>query len=297
MAALIGSKGVLSNYQYQGVAPKMRLIGLRVLDGQGVGKTSDVIRALEFVTANRSRLGIHVVNISLGHPIYSPAADDPLVQAVQKATAAGLIVVTSAGNKGINETTGLPGYGGVSSPCNAPSAICVGAANTQNTVPRSDDVVAPYSGRGPSWFDGFAKPDVVAAGRKLAADASTSSYLYQTLPASRATSANGQPLLVLSGTSMGAGVASGVAALVLDAHNRNGFSEQKPLTANLVKALLQYSAIPIAGFDYLTQGTDQINTQGAMLLADSIDTSEPVGEWWLAQGLEPSTSIGREVNA
>ena len=85
---------------------------------------------------------------------------------------------------------------------------------------RSDDIVAPYSGRGPSWYDGFAKPDVVAPGHKLAADASTSSYLYTTLPGSRAKSKNGQPLLVLSGTSMAAGVASGVAALVVDAHNQ-----------------------------------------------------------------------------
>ena len=133
----------------------------------------------------RSRLNAQIINLSLGHPIYAPAADDPLVQAVQKAIAAGYIVVTSAGNHGVSETTGLPGYGGVSSPCNAPSAICVGAANTQNTVKRSDDVVAPYSGRGPSWYDGFAKPDVVAPGHKLASDASTSSYLY--------TDAAGQP--------------------------------------------------------------------------------------------------------
>ena len=38
--------------------------------------------------------------MSLGHPIYAPAANDPLVQAVQQASAAGLIVVTSAGNYG-----------------------------------------------------------------------------------------------------------------------------------------------------------------------------------------------------
>ena len=178
----------------------------------------------------RAKLNAQIINLSLGHPIYAPAIDDPLVQAVQKATAAGFIVVTSAGNRGVSETTGLPGYGGVSSPCNAPSAICVGATNTQNSVERSDDVVAPYSGRGPSWYDGFSKPDVVAPGHKIAADANPSSYLYKTLPNSRATSKNGQPLLVLSGTSMGAGVATGVAALVVDAHNRNGF--QPPETAH-----------------------------------------------------------------
>ena len=190
------------------------------------------------MTANKARLNVQIVNLSLGHPIWAPAANDPLVQAVQQATAAGLIVVTSAGNKGKNQATGLPGYAGVTSPCNAPSAICVGAANTQNTVGRSDDAVTLYSSRGPSWYDGYSKPDVIAPGHRLPSDISTSSYLYQALQTSQGRSSNGQPLLSLSGTSMAAGVTSGVVALVLDAHNRNPFHKQNDLTANGVKAIL-----------------------------------------------------------
>src|SRR5262249_11013356 len=127
IAGLIGSNGRRSNYEYQGIAPDVRLIGLKVLDKTGRGKTSDVIKALEFLVANKDRLGIHVVNLSLGHPIFAPAKYDPLVQAVEKASKAGLIVVTAAGNFGANETTGEPGYTGITSPCNAPSAICAGA--------------------------------------------------------------------------------------------------------------------------------------------------------------------------
>ena len=62
---------------------------VKVLDGTGQGRTSDVIRALEFVVANKAKLNAQIINLSLGHPIYAPAIDDPLVQAVQKATAAG----------------------------------------------------------------------------------------------------------------------------------------------------------------------------------------------------------------
>ena len=186
-----------------------------MLDGTGAGKTSDVIRALEFVDREQVQVE-HSDRQPVARPSDLRAGRSTIrwCRPCRRPLPPGLIVVTSAGNNGINETTGLPGYGGVSSPCNAPSAICVGAANTQNTVTRGDDAVAPYSGSGPSWYDGFAKPDVVAPGHKLASDASTSSYLYTTLPASRATSRNGQPLLMLSGTSMAAGVASGVAALV-----------------------------------------------------------------------------------
>src|SRR6185369_6222910 len=114
---------------------------------------SDVIAALQFVTANKDALKVQIVNMSLGHPIWASAANDPLVQAVQQATAAGLIVVVSAGNVG-RSPEGLSGYAGITSPCNAPSAICVGAAKTENTASRDDDSVAPYSSRGPSWYDG-----------------------------------------------------------------------------------------------------------------------------------------------
>ena len=275
VAGLIGSSGAQSGSAFQGVAPAVRLVGLKVLDSTGAGSTSDVIAALQFVTANKTQLNVQVVNMSLGHPIFAPAADDPLVQAVQQATAAGLIVVTSAGNVGRNATTGVVGYGGITSPCNAPSAICVGAANTNKTVTRSDDSVAPYSSRGPSWYDGFAKPDVLAPGHKLASETVVTSTLYQSLVTSRGQSANGQPLLSLSGTSMAAGVASGVVALVLDAHNRNGLNQQTPLTANAVKAILQYSAIPLAGANVLEQGAGEMNADGAMALAASIDTSQP----------------------
>src|SRR4051812_15235512 len=167
VAGLIGSSGVLSDYQYQGVAPRVTLVGLKVLDKTGAGRTSDVIRALEYVTANRARLHVQIVNLSLGHPIYAPAKDDPLVRAVEKASAAGLIVVASAGNYGQNAQTGATGYTGLTSPGNAPSALTFGAAMTQDTITRGDDVVADYSSRGPTWYDGFAKPDVIAPGHHL----------------------------------------------------------------------------------------------------------------------------------
>jgi serine protease AprX len=294
VAGLIGSSGALSNYAVQGVAPSVNLVGLKVLDGTGAGLTSDVINALQFVTVNKAALNVQIVNMSLGHPIWAAAANDPLVQAVQQATAAGLIVVVSAGNVG-RSPEGVSGYAGVTSPCNAPSSICVGTANTQNTVTRDDDVVAPYSSRGPSWYDGFAKPDVIAPGHKVASDTTLTSYLYGLLPTSRVQAANGAPLLSLNGTSMSAGVASGVVALVLDAHNHNGLLQQPALTANEVKAILQYSAIALPNVDALSQGAGEINAAGAMALASSIDTSLPAGSWWLTQGVTPSTAIGGQA--
>ena len=213
--------------EFVGVAPNARLIGLRVLDEKGQGVTANVVRAIEFAIANKDLLGINVLNLSLGHPIYEPAATDPLVQAVEHAVREGLVVVASAGNFGMNRQTGLPGYAGIASPGNAPSAVTAGAVRTFNTVTRADDRVAPYSSRGPSWYDGFAKPDVVAPGDNLLSVAAVGSAL-RLAQEKRGNAGN---YMRLSGTSMAAGVTSGVVALVLNAN--------RGLTPNAVKAILE----------------------------------------------------------
>src|SRR5204863_5270811 len=101
IAGLVGSSGA-NGSQYKGVAPGARLIVLKVLDGTGSGKTSDVIKALTFEIENKQALGIDVINLSLGHPVFESAKTDPLVQTVEAAVRAGIVVVTSAGNFGIN---------------------------------------------------------------------------------------------------------------------------------------------------------------------------------------------------
>src|SRR5205085_6214540 len=90
VAGTIAGSGALS-YQraYRGVAPNVSLVVLKVLDATGAGYTSDVVRAIDFAVANRQKYGIDVINLSLGHPIYEPASTDPLVQAVERASAAG----------------------------------------------------------------------------------------------------------------------------------------------------------------------------------------------------------------
>jgi serine protease AprX len=271
--------------EFVGVAPNVRLIGLKVLKENGQGATDNVVRAIEFAIANKDLLGIHILNLSLGHPIYEPAASDPLVQAVEHAVRSGLTVMVSAGNFGINPVTGQPGYAGITSPANAPSAIAVGAVRSFNTVTRKDDRVAPYSSRGPSWYDGFAKPDLVAPGDNLLSIAAAGS----TLRAAQELRGNTGSYMRLSGTSMAAGVASGVAALVLQANRR--------LTPNTVKAILEYTAIPVgddAGtlYDPLTQGAGQIEVPGAVALARSINPNVPLGSPWLSTSFTPSTVIG-----
>ena len=122
------------------------------------------------------------MNLSLGHPIYEPAGNDPLVAAVERAVSAGIVVVVSAGNFGGDPVTHEVGYAGITSPGNAPDAITVGAVETLQTVTRRDDQVAWYSSRGPSWYDGYQKPDVVAPGSHLASNVSSGSALIKQYP-------------------------------------------------------------------------------------------------------------------
>ncbi len=170
VAGIIGGNTTAARYVTSaftgGSAPAVKLIDVRVLGSNGMGYTSDVIAGIDWAIANREQHGIRVLNLSLGHPVSEPAAIDPLCRAVERAYAAGLVVVASAGNYG-QTSTGAPVLGGITSPGNSPFAITVGAIDTAGTLTRSDDRVAPYSSRGPTAFDLAVKPDVVAPGTRL----------------------------------------------------------------------------------------------------------------------------------
>jgi len=283
-----------------GIAKGVKLVGLRVLDGQGSGFTSHVISALQSAVDNRVTWGIDIVNMSLGHPIYEPAATDPLVQAVEAAVRSGIVVVVSAGNVGMNPETGLVGYGGISSPGNAPSAITVGAVRTQNTTSRIDDVVADYSSRGPTWFDANAKPDIVAPGHRVLATSDQFMYLYQAYPLLQGPPASrGKEYMYLSGTSMATGVASATVALMIEASKEAFGVTPAP---NAIKAMLMHAAFPMtdaagAPYDTLTQGAGALNGGGAIALAQTIDPRAAAGSYWLTSSVTETTPVDGQVIA
>jgi len=290
VAGLIAGSGLLSMGGYAGIAPEVRLIGMKVLDGNGQGYASHVLAAIEFAIDHRAALGIDVINLSLGHPVLEPPADDPLVQAVERATAAGMVVVTSAGNFGKRPGGTTTGYAGIASPGNAPSAVTVGALRTRDTAGRHDDSVAPYSSRGPTWFDGQIKPDLLAPGHGLIATMSPAATLYRS--DNSAGPAGGYA--ALNGTSMAAAVTSGVVALMIEARRLDAGAA--PLTANTVKMALQYTAIAVARPEsaaprQLEQGAGGLNAAAAIEVARAIDPRAPVGEHWLAYGMPAATPI------
>jgi serine protease AprX len=275
-----------------GVSPGARLVSMKVLDGTGQGYTSTVLTAMETVLNNQGSLGIDVVNLSLGHPITEPGAADPLVQAVEALSRKGIVQVVAGGNWGRNPTTGLAAYAGITSPGNAPSALTVGALDSKQTVTRTDDQVPVYSSRGPTWYDGVVKPDVVAPGHDLVSLAAIGSSLYTRFPDQRVADGTGAlRYLRLSGTSMATAVTTGVVALLIEQHRS---VSKLPLTPNDVKGVLQFTAIPVNGADVFTQGAGAVNPPGALAVVAAL-TGNADKTLRSTTVVQPTTTIGTET--
>jgi serine protease AprX len=242
-----------------GSAPGVKLVDVRVLGRTGMGMTSDVIAGIDWAISNRSKYGIRVLNLSLGHPVAEAEATDPLCRAVKRAAEAGIVVVASAGNHG-QTSTGAPILGGVTSPGNSQFAITVGAIDTMGTVDRSDDRVAPYSSRGPTRFDFAVKPDVVAPGTRITSLEANGSYIASTYPAWHIAGNGKNAYVRLSGTSMSTAVVSGGAALLLDAH--------PGMTPAQVKVALQMGSVYSTRDGLVGAGAGSVNFQSSMKVAD-----------------------------
>ncbi|CAJ0912706.1 17336_t:CDS:2 [Entrophospora sp. SA101] len=115
-----------------GVAKKVKLIAIKVLDSEGSGTFEGVISGMMFVLkehlANKNKNT--VINISLGGG-FSSAVN----KAVNDLTKAGIHVVVAAGNESQNAC--------FTSPASAPTAITVGATD------KGDDSMADFSNFGP----------------------------------------------------------------------------------------------------------------------------------------------------
>lgn len=307
MVAGDATSGPNSDGRYDGVAPGVNIINLRVLNSNGVGLASSVIAAIDWAITNKTTYNIRVLTMSLGTVAKDSYLNDPMCQAARRAFNAGIVVVASAGNKGKN-SSGQKIYGGISSPGIEPSVITVGATNTYGTDIRSDDTIATYSSRGPTrgWtlvngvkkFDNLTKPDLVAPGNRLIGAQSPNGSApptlvanYPTLAVSNSGAAKDR-VMYLSGTSMAAPQVAGAAAILLQANSK--------LTPGLVKAILMYSAQPLQGFDTWEQGAGQLNVDGAVRLARLVKTTLPTtnGSALLSSALpasQTSTIAGQTV--
>lgn len=281
---------------FVGIAPRARLLNVRVLDSRGEGYTSDVIEALGLLVKVKDLINLRVINLSFGHPVFESYETDPLTLACGIAVEAGIAVVCAAGNNGLSDQGTV--HGGVNSPANAPWVITVGATDTKGTAQRSDDEVAPFSSRGPTLIDGMMKPDLVAPGTDIISCCGNGAYLPNQYPEIWVPKHNDDDDYIrLSGTSMAAPMVSGTLALM--------FQANPSLDPGMAKMLLMYTAEKMTLPSALAQGSGSLNAEGAVRMAATIrkdlDSIEE-GAYLLASGstggvedLTPYSNIGGET--
>ncbi len=189
-----------------GASPAAPLVSIKVMNDQGMAKTSDVIAACQWILDNKSKYNIRVANFSLHSSYSTNFYRDPLDQAVEKLWFNNVVVVAAAGNYGV--PTGPSGV--LYAPGNDPFVITVGAVDIGNSANSHDDSMAPFSAYGYTP-DGFYKPEVAAPGRYMVGPIPPSS----TIAAEKAANLVGSDRIQLSGTSFSAPVVSGTVADML----------------------------------------------------------------------------------
>jgi serine protease AprX len=260
--------GASPNQKYSGIAPHANVLSVRISDDAGKAYESDLLRGLEWVYKNQDGKHIRVVNLSVSVGIPESYATSPIDAAVERLWNKGVVVVAAAGNLGSAEDAVW--Y----APANDPRIITVGCLDDNGTAQPTDDSLCPISSRGLTE-DGFAKPDVVAPGRRILSALTKGGGVLGREFANRITPDGNH--IRLSGTSMAAPMVAGAVALILDKYPN--------LTPDQVKGLLVGTARDYPGQADHACALD-IGAAFQAALAGRIPTGQP----WLvpAGGVPPA---------
>jgi serine protease AprX len=247
VAGIIAGNGASSDGARAGVAPDARLLSVKIAGRSGAADVSTLLAAIQWVVSYRETYGIRVLNLSLGTDGTQTYRTDPLNYAVEKAWAAGIVVVASASNAG-------PARGTIAKPGDDPWVITVGATDDRGTPGLGDDELPNFSARGPTAADGLAKPDVVAPGAHVVSLRAPGSEIDLRFP-----STVDGAYRKGSGTSFSTAVVSGIVALMLQ---RN-----PSWTPDRVKFALTATARPAAADDRMAVGAGVVDASAATFAA------------------------------
>jgi serine protease AprX len=262
IAGLMVGSGASSDGRYAGVAPRAKVLSVKIAGRDGSADVSTIIAAIQWVVSFRDQYRIKVLNLSLGTDSTQSYRVSPLNYAVERAWQSGITVVVAASNRG-------PGSATITKPGDDPYVLTVGAIDDRATVSLNDDTVPNFSSRGPTAADGLAKPDVVAPGGHVVSLDARNSAIATAYPSSMTA-----PYRRGSGTSFATGIVSGIVADLM--------SGSAAMTPDRVKYALTSTAREVASTDRMVVGTGLVDARAA--------ASAPAG---LAnQGLLPSTGTG-----
>jgi serine protease AprX len=245
MAGLIAGNGSSSQGKYKGAAPEANLVAIKVAGYDGSTDVSNILAGIQWAVSFKDTYDIGVLNLSLGTNSSQDYRVSPLNHAVERAWNAGIAVVVSSGNTGPDGRT-------IMKPGDDPFVITVGASSDMGTSTITDDVVAGFSGRGPTRANGLTKPDIVSPGVHTISLRSPGSAVDSKYPDSRVDGMYFRG----SGTSMATATVSGVVAQMLQAH--------PSLSPNQLKKRLTHTARPLTGSGPNDAGSGLIDAYGSV---------------------------------
>lgn len=145
-----------NNSNYQGVAPFVDIVSVKVMDYKGQGYKDTLLKGIQWVLDNKDIYNIKIMNISIGIPT---EGYDEISKKIEDAYNSGIFVVTSSGNDG-------EGIAKMYSPAVANSAIASGSIDEQDVKTNFDYNIADFS---VAWDtpNGKSKPDVFAPGKNI----------------------------------------------------------------------------------------------------------------------------------
>lgn len=267
VAGTIGGSGAGSGGQYRGMAPAVAIESFGLDFGPGpvfLYTNPGDLEADYWQAVNQ--LGAVLANNSLGSNVESNGfacalqGDYGVTSAVIDAIVCGalgrtIISVWAAGNERQGSRCDVEGFGdyySMAPPACAKNHLTVGAVNS------NDASNTTFTSFGPC-DDGRLKPDVCAPGCQSGGDGGVTS-----------TSASGG-YAVMCGTSMAAPSATGLAALLVQAH-RGAFPGMPDLRPATIKALLVHGAEDLGN-----PGPDYQTGYGLIQIRDSIDRMRAPG--------------------
>jgi serine protease AprX len=165
------------------MAPKCKMIILKVLDKEGNGSVEQSMKAFRWILENQEKYNIRIVNISMGMvPHGNKQGERYILTATELLWNMGMVVVAAAGNLG-------PKPGSVTVPGVSSKIITVGS---YDTIQSGCGIVEEM----------IVKPDLVAPGNRVI---SCNAFWKQ----------DQKPYIAKSGTSMSTPIVTGAAARLL----------------------------------------------------------------------------------